>query len=453
MIPTLPVHLERLAGVFEQSGKDFYIVGGALRDQLLGRTHHEWDVATNAKPDEIIKLLQKGGCQKINLVGKRFGTIAGEFHNEPIEITTYRTEQYQEDSRKPAVLFGDNLSDDLSRRDFTINALAYSPTEKKLIDSHDGQQDLQLKQIRSVGNAVERFHEDPLRMLRAIRLATQLGFSIERKTFLAIIGEKDRFGVLSAERVRQEIDKILLSPTPSQGIELLKESGLIAYILPELLPSIDIEFDPREHKDIYHHIIQVLDNTPPQLALRWCALLHDIAKPITRKKIGGEYHFLGHEIVGARMAKDVLGRLKYSTDFTKYVTKLVRLHQRIPNDDGQWTDGAVRRFVRDAGECLEDLFTFAEADSTGKNERKLEQYRQKRQELKSRIAELEKLAEIAKIKSPLSGEELMELFHRPAGPWIKPVKEELLRQVIEGDLKQDDKKKAAEIARRLVKKV
>lgn len=446
----LPAHIERLANIFHEVKKDFYLVGGALRDQILNREHHEWDAATNAIPDEIIKILKQANAKQIGVIGKRFGTITAVINSEPVEITTYRAEQYEEGSRNPKVKFGDNINDDLSRRDFTINALAYDPLTKKLLDRHNGVEDLSLRKIRAVGDATERFREDPLRMLRAIRFSAQLNFDIDRKTFESITRTKDQFGVLSTERIQQEINKILLSEKPSKGIELLKDSGLIAYIIPELLPSIDIEFDPREHKDIYHHIIQVMDNTPPKLELRWCAILHDIAKPLTRRKVGGEYSFIGHENVGAKIAREVLTRLKYPNSFIKYVSKLVRLHQRIPNDDGMWTDGAVRRFVRDAAERLDDLFIFAEADSTGKNERKNSNYRKKREVLKKRIADLEKQAEIAKLKSPLSGEDLMKIFHRPAGKWIKPIKDELLKQVIDGELQEKDTEKAIKIAKSMI---
>lgn len=447
---TLPGWIARIAQRFTQERKDFYVVGGALRDQLLGRESREWDVATNARPDKVLELLKVSGAKAIGTVGKRFGTITARIENDPIEITTYRSEQYAQDSRQPTVAFGDSLEEDLARRDFTVNALAYDPIQKITIDKVGGQADLAAKLIRAVGNGRDRFNEDPLRMLRAIRFAVELEFEIEPKTFAAIASEKERFAILSVERIQQELNKILLSARPSRGIELLRESGLIAYILPELLPSIDIEFDPREHKDIYHHILQVLDNTPPKLELRWCALLHDIAKPLTRKKIAGEWHFLGHENVGAKMAKQILSRLRYPNDFVIYVNQLVYLHQRIPNDAGDWSDGAIRRFVRDAGAALDDLFTFAEADSTGKNERKLALYQARRAKLRERIVELERLAEIAKIASPLSGEELMELFHRPAGPWIKPIKEELLRQVLDGELGPDDKAKAKTVAKSLI---
>ncbi|HSX42071.1 MAG TPA: HD domain-containing protein [Candidatus Saccharimonadales bacterium] len=448
---SIPNWLKTLAEQFQAKGRQFYIVGGAIRDGLLEREINEWDAATDAKPAEIATILRAAGCRQIGTIGAKFGTITATFENETLEVTTFRTDQYQADSRAPAVQFGSSLLDDLERRDFTVNAIAFNPLNNALHDPFHGQTDLKAKIIRAVNEPKKRFEEDPLRMLRAIRLAVQLDFTIEKETLVAIEKEKERMGILSAERIAQEFNKILLSEKPSQGLELIVESGLISYVLPELIPSIDLEFDPGEHKDIYHHILQVLDNTPPRLELRWCALLHDIAKPLTRKKIGGEYHFLGHEVVGARLAKTILRRLKYSNEFVDYVSKLVYLHQRIPNDQGNWTDGAVRRFVRDAGEALQDLFTFAEADSTGKNERKLAKYRAGRDELKNRIEVLEKEAEIAKIKSPLSGEELMKLFHRPAGPWIKPIKEKLLALVLDGELSEKDKTKAEEIARTIVK--
>ncbi len=437
---------------FTAEGHDLYIVGGAIRDQLLGKVVEEWDLTTDAKPDQVEAILRTSGAKNIGIIGKRFGTITAQIHGEPVEITTFRSEEYDTLSRKPVTNFGTSLEDDLSRRDFTINAIAFDLVRQKLIDPFDGQKDIGEKLIQAVGNPHQRFDEDPLRMLRAIRFAVTLDFAIEEETLKAIGDEKDRLAILSSERISQELDKILMSKTPSEGMNLLVETGLISYILPELIPSINLEFDPSEHKDIYHHILQVLDNTPPKLELRWCALLHDIAKPLTRRKIGGEYHFLGHEVVGSKTAKAVLRRLKYSNEFIDYVSRLVYLHQRIPNDQGNWTDGAVRRFVRDAGEALDDLFIFAEADSTGKNERKLAIYRAKRDELKERIAVLEEQAEIAKIKPPLDGAELMELFHRPAGPWIKPIKDQLLAMVLDGELKESDKEKAAEIARQLMKK-
>ncbi len=354
----VPSWIKRLAESFKEKGHQFYIVGGAVRDQLLSRELTEWDATTDAKPTEIQTLLKTFKATQIGTLGAKFGTVTAKFHNEPIEITTYRKERYQPDSRQPDVSFGSSLQDDLSRRDFTINAIAYNPLSDQIIDPFHGQTDLERHLIRTVGQERDRFHEDPLRMLRAIRLALQLRFVIDPATLRAIERERERFAILSAERIAQELNKILLTDEPSVGVKLLVESGLISYILPELIPSIDLEFEPGEHKDIYHHILQVLDQTPPKLELRWCALLHDIAKPLTRKKIGGEYHFLGHEVVGARLAKTILRRLKYPNDFVDYVSRLVYLHQRIPNDQGNWTDGAVRRFVRDPGCAHDYLFTF-----------------------------------------------------------------------------------------------
>jgi len=447
---TVPTWLDRVTELFTSQGHQLFLVGGATRDQLLGRPVGEWDLATDAKPSQTEALLRRL-TKKVGLVGQRFGTVTANINGQPVEITTFRSDTYPEDSRQPTVKFGQSIQEDLSRRDFTINAIAFDLKSKALLDPHHGQTDLKNRIIRAVGQADQRFSEDPLRIIRAIRFAVTLGFAIEPETFEAIKLEKERLGILSAERIAQELNKILTAEQPSRGIELMVETGVISYVLPELIPCIDLEFDPTEHKDIYSHILQVLDQTPNKLELRWCALLHDIAKPLTRKKIGNEYHFLGHEVVGSRIAKDVLRRLKYSNDFVRYIAKLVYLHQRIPNNDGAWTDGAVRRFVRDAGETLDDLFAFAEADSTGSNKRKLEKYKAMRAELRQRITELEKQAEIAKIQGPLDGQELMELFHRPAGAWIKPIKEHLLALVLDGQLDEKDKVKATKIAKELIK--
>ncbi|MEK7202589.1 MAG: HD domain-containing protein [Patescibacteria group bacterium] len=446
----VPAWLDSLTKSFAESGHQLYLVGGAVRNELIGREVGEWDLATDAKPTESEQILRQK-TKKIGLIGKRFGTITADLDGHQVEITTFRGESYEEHSRQPTVEFGRSIDEDLSRRDFTVNAIAYDLRFQRLLDPHQGSADINDKVIRAVGDPSSRFREDPLRMLRAIRFAVTLDFEIEPATFKAISLERERFAILSAERVAQEMDKILLADQPSRGIDLLVESGLINYIMPELIPCIDLEFDPAEHKDIYGHILQVLNQTPAKLELRWCALLHDIAKPLTRQKIGGEYHFLGHEVVGSRLAKDILRRLKYANEFVDYLAKLCYLHQRIPNNDGLWTDGAVRRFVRDAGETLDDLFLFAEADSTGANQRKMEKYKQMRSVLQERIIELDKQAEIAKIHSPLDGEELMAMFHRPAGAWIKPIKEHLLQLVLDSELDQDDKKAAEQLARRLVK--
>ena len=448
---TIPTWLKELGNVFAKNRFELYLVGGAVRYQLLNLPVNEWDATTNALPSEIKKLLREAGYQNISTIGEKFGTITATFNSEPIDITTYRSEDYQEISRKPVVEFGKTLHQDLARRDFTINAIAADTTDGQIYDPYGGVGDIEKKIVKAVGSAEERFIEDPLRMLRAIRFVTKLNFELDQQTKLAITKERVRFAILSAERVASEMNKILLTIKPSAGIELLRETGLLDYILPELLASINLEFDPTEHKDIYHHILQVLDQTPPKLELRWCALLHDIAKPQTRRKIGREWHFLGHEVVGAKISKVVLRRLKYSNEFVDYVSQLIYLHQRITNDDGQWTDGAVRRFVRDAGNTLDDLFAFAAADSTSTNTIKIERYAKSRQILMSRIKKLEEEAEIAKIKSPLSGQELMELFKRPAGPWIKPIKEKLLSLVLDGELKEDDKAKATDIAKQMVK--
>lgn len=441
MIKT-PQWLENLAKYFQDKNFQFYIVGGAVRNFLTDKDVNEWDCTTDATPSEIEVCLKDFGATGINSIGKRFGTIIASYHNVPVEITTFRTEQYQEKNRNPKVTFGKDLNEDLARRDFTINAIAFDPITKKIFDPYDGQKDLKDKIIRAVGEPGSRFKEDPLRMLRAVRFMVELEFEISPTTLDAITHFKQGIELLSVERISQELDKILLSKKPSQAIRVLVETGLIEYFLPELIPSINLDFNPDDHKDIYHHILTVLDQTPAKLALRWCALLHDIAKPLTRKKIEGEYYFLGHEVVGAKLAKTILRRLKYSNEFINYVTKLVYLHQRLPNYNNDWNDGGIRRFVRDAGETLDDLFIFADADSSTANYKKIQTYRERRSLLRKRISELEKEAEIALIKSPLDGQELMTLFHRQPGPWIKPIKDYLLGLVLDNKLAPDDKKTA-----------
>ncbi|HUD20928.1 MAG TPA: CCA tRNA nucleotidyltransferase, partial [Candidatus Saccharimonadales bacterium] len=275
-----PKWLHDLGEAFDKQGFELFLVGGAIRNKLLGLKIGEWDCATSAHPGDTERILRGFGCKKIGLVGKRFGTITGEFQGEKLEVTTFRSEKYDEASRQPTVEYGKTIEEDLSRRDFTINAVAYNLKTEKLLDPEHGQDDLKKGVVRAVGIVADRFKEDPLRMLRAVRFATLLDFEIDQATLTAITHQKDRFAILSAERISQEMDKMLLANQPSRGIVALVETGLISYILPELIPAIDLEFDPHEHKDIYRHILQVLDNTPPKIELRWVALLHDLAKPI-----------------------------------------------------------------------------------------------------------------------------------------------------------------------------
>jgi len=448
----VPNWLKEFARRYREHPAELYLVGGALRDQILGQDPKEWDMATSLKPSETEKLLKSLGAQNIGTIGRQFGTITAQIENHRVEITTFRGESYSSDSRKPEVNWGTDINEDLARRDFTINAIAYDFVRDRLIDPHSGQLDLNHKVIRAVGNPLDRFDEDPLRMLRALRFAAVLGFSIDQETYNAVIARRERLAIVSSERIAEELNRALLSPQPSRFVRLSVESALVAYFLPELIPTIDLEFDPAEHKDIYEHILAVLDKTEPKLELRWCALLHDIAKPLTRKKNGGLYSFHGHENVGAKIAQQVLRRLKYPNSFVDYVAKLVRLHQRLPNYNGDWSDGAIRRFVREAGETLDDLFSFAEADVTGSNLKKIASYRQNRQALRERIDELEHQAQIAKITSPLDGNELMAIFKRPAGPWLGEVKKYLLDLVLDGKLKQANKKTATELARKYLLK-
>ena len=442
-----------LADRFDRAGKELFLVGGPVRDRLLRRTSPDLDFATNATPPETEELLAQPWphARRVTIykVGERFGTIGAVIDGRRVEITTYRGETYK-DSRKPEVEFIGSLQEDLSRRDFTINAMAMSP-DGNIIDPFGGRSDLVGRYIRAVGDPVDRFKEDPLRMLRAVRFSCQLGFDIERETYFAMCRKARALQKISWERKADEMTKILLSPRASEGLKLLHNSFLIDYIIPELLPMIGLrQRGDYHHKDVWRHTLQVVANTQPDLALRWAAVLHDIAKPSTKSVENGEVHFFGHDMAGAEIARHVLLRLHYSTDLVDQVTKLVRMHQRINLYESDWTVGAVRRFVREAGDELPLLFALSKADITSQREAKVAARMALVQQLEERVEELRTQEETEKIKSPLDGNELMAIFGRPPGPWIKDVKERLLNAVLDGEISPDDKEAAEAMAREVM---
>jgi poly(A) polymerase len=443
----------RLAARFDRAGKEVYLVGGSVRDRLLRRPSPDMDFATNAAPPETEQILSGGWPEgtrvAIYRVGEKFGTIAAVIDGRRVEITTYRGEVYG-DSRKPDVNFIGSLHDDLSRRDFTINAMAMD-IRGSIVDPFGGRSDLAGRYIRAVGDPVERFKEDPLRMLRAIRFSCQLGFDIERETHFAVCRKARMLQKISWERKAEEMTKILLSSRASEGLKQLHSSFLIDHIIPELLPMIGLrQRGNYHHKDVWRHTLQVVGNTGPDLALRWAAVLHDIAKPATKTVDDGEVHFFGHEAMGADMARQILSRLRYSADLIDRVAKLIRMHQRINLYEPDWTVGAVRRFVREAGEELPLLFALSRADITSQIETKVTARMALVQELEDRIRDLREQEETEKIKSPLDGNDLMEMFARPPGPWIKEVKERLLNAVLDGEIAPDDREAAKALAREMV---
>jgi poly(A) polymerase len=442
--------LTALAQRFRAAGYDCYLVGGAVRDALLGRETTDVDLATNAEPSTVKALLQASGADAIWTVGERFGTIGAKLAGLHVEITTYRAEEYTPGSRKPKVRFGLTLEGDLARRDFTINAMAQDLCTGALVDPFGGQADLRARLLRAVGNPQERFAEDPLRLLRAVRFVAQLGFRLEPGTAAAIERHAAALRTVSAERIAQEMHKLLVAPHAGRALRLLCDLGLMRYIIPELLEMRGMRQDLYRYKDVFEHTLHVVDNAEPELALRWAALLHDIAKPRTISHVNGQTHFFGHEVVGEAMSRRILTRLRCDRELIERVAKLVAMHQRINSYEGDWTDGAVRRFLREAGDALDDLFKLSRADLTTRREDKRRAALRRLEELRARCEAIRAAEDVAKIRSPLDGHDLMALFGRGPGPWIKPIKQHLLELVLEGRLAQDDRETAIRIARELM---
>jgi poly(A) polymerase len=445
-----------LAQAFQAQQKQLYMVGGTVRDVLLHRGQsNDADLATDARPDEIKRIVAPTNPTTVVLVGERFGTVRLYYGNDIIEITTFRSERYNPESRKPEVCFGDSLYEDLRRRDFTINAMARDPLTGVIIDPYNGRQDLEAHILRAVGNEPDkRFDEDPLRLLRAVRFAAQLDFTIEPETWASIVRQAPKLQKISRERIRDEMNKLLTSPHPAKGLDLLVELGLMEWIIPEVLELRGVSQQPQARtvttKDVYMHVLRVVERSAPRLKTRWAALLHDIAKPRTRTIEDNKIHFFGHEDVGAVMARDILKRLHFDRDFIESVSKLVKLHMRANAYTSDWTDGAVRRLMLDIGDDLPDLLDLSQADITSYRVEKVNRAVARVAELAERCQRLKEEAERVPLKSPLDGNELMELFGRGPGPWLRPIKEHLLGLVIDGALAPDDKETAKRIARQLM---
>lgn len=447
-----------LAEIFRAHQKQLYMVGGTVRDVLLHRGQSaDADLATDARPDEIKRLVAPTQPNAVVLVGERFGTVRLHYGSSIVEITTFRSERYNAESRKPEVCFGNSLEEDLARRDFTINALARDPLNGRIIDLFQGRQDLERHILRAVGNEPDRrFDEDPLRLLRAVRFAAQLNFTIEPVTRQAIVRQAGKLQKISRERVRDEMNKLLLSEYPAKGLGLLVELGLVEWIIPEVLELRGVSQQPQPRvpssKDVYAHVLAVVERSAPRLATRWGALLHDIAKPRTKSVEENKVHFFGHEDIGAYMARDILKRLHCDRDFIESVSRLVKLHMRANAYTSDWTDGAVRRLMLDAGDDLLDLLDLSRADITSYRVDKVNRAEARVTELAERCQHLQEEAERVPLKSPLDGNELMEMFGRGPGPWLRPIKEHLLGLVIDGLLSPDAKEEAATIAREMMEK-
>ncbi|MFN8634834.1 MAG: HD domain-containing protein [Chloroflexota bacterium] len=449
LIATAPI--PALTEAFSEAGHALFLVGGPVRDLLLGRRATDLDFTTDALPNDVKRLLRRANADHIFAIGEKFGTIGGVFGEDVVEITTYRSEEYENGSRKPKVQFGHSLEGDLSRRDFTVNAIALDVRTGELVDPFGGRDDLNARQIRAVGVAEDRFADDPLRLLRGVRLAAQLAFEIEPTTKRAIATCAPSLASISRERIAQEMAKLLPSRLAGLGLRLLTDLGLMALIVPEVLAMRGMHQDASyHHKDVYEHTLQVVDQSPPRLVVRWAALLHDIAKPRTRTIDDGVVHFFGHEALGEKMARTILHGLRLDRDTIERVGRLVAMHQRANAYEDDWTDGAVRRFIREADDVLEDLLDLSAADVTSKRQDRQRAADARVSALRARIERIQAEENVEKLASPLDGNELMALFNRPPGAWIKPVKDRLLAAVLDGELAPDDKEGAERLAREVM---
>ncbi|MBP9115991.1 MAG: CCA tRNA nucleotidyltransferase [Acidimicrobiia bacterium] len=397
----------KLSLLFEKAGYEFNVVGGTIRDLILGVESDDYDICTNAKPKEILNIV-KDVAQHLWRQGEVFGTIGLSFEDLKFEITTYRKEIYGDDSRKPQVEFGDDLETDLSRRDFTINSMAFSLPDAKLIDPYSGLDDLLNQRLRTPLEPSVSFSDDPLRMMRAARFIARFDLVPDIALLDAVDKYRSRMSIISAERIRDELCKLLIAQDPSKGLYFLSETKLSDEFFPEF-NILSIPQDPQNHhKDVLIHTIAVVANTRPELRVRLAALFHDIAKPDTYDVGENGVTFRFHEVLGAKMTRKRMRELAFSKEMIKEVSQLVFLHLRIHTYAMGWTDSAVRRYVRDAGELLADLNHLQRCDCTTKNPRKAKELSDRMDDLESRILELSKKEELNKIRPHLDGAQVME---------------------------------------------
>jgi len=417
-----------LAQAFKAKGFTLALVGGPVRDAILGRLGNDLDFTTNALPQESKKILQ-AWAENVWETGIAFGTVAGKRGDTTVEVTTYRSEQYDADSRKPEVEYGKDILGDLARRDFTVNSMALELTgdAPEFIDPFNGLADLAKKILRTPGKPNDSFNDDPLRMMRAARFASQLDFEIDGDVISSMKELSSRIAIVSAERVRDELTKILMSPNPRTGITILVDTGLAEIFIPEI-PKLRLEVDEHHHhKDVYEHSITVLEQAimqegrlgGPNLVIRLAALLHDIGKPKTRSFIeGGGVSFHHHEVVGARLVKKRLQELRFDSHTVEAVETLTALHLRFHGyGDGEWSDSAVRRYVRDAGDLLTHLHVLTRADCTTRNKAKATRLSGVYDSLEARIDILMEQEELSKIRPDLDGAQVMALLN------LKPSRE------------------------------
>jgi poly(A) polymerase len=430
-----------LAELFTRHGHELALVGGPVRDVFLRRRHSDLDLATDATPEQVLKITADWADTTWSM-GIEFGTIGLRKGSHKIEITTYRSERYQEKSRKPAVQYGKTLEGDLARRDFTVNAMAARLPSHELVDPFGGLRDLKDKVLRTPGSPADSFTDDPLRILRAARFAAQLGFTPAAGVTDAMREYAGRLEIVSAERIRDELEKLMLAPDPIRGLVLLVDTGVAGYVLPEV-PRLRLERDEHyRHKDVYQHSLTVLRQAmgleeryglAGDLRLRLAALLHDIGKPKTRSRLpGGRVAFHHHEVVGAVMARARLRQLRFPAAVVDDVASLVGLHLRFHGyGTGEWTDSAVRRYVRDAGPLLSRLHALTRADCTTRDKAKAARLSRAYDNLEARIDELSRQEELASLRPDLDGNEIMDILGVPPGPVVGDAITHLLELRIE----------------------
>lgn len=426
---------------FRMAGHELYLVGGVVRDLLLGQVRDgaEIDLATDAPPRQTIKLVQ-GWADSRKLIGVRFGTVGARKGDVHMEITTFREEVYPEDTRKPSVTFAPDIHTDLSRRDFTINAMAVRLPEGDFLDPFGGVKALAARRLDTPLDPEVAFSDDPLRMLRATRFVSQLDLTPAPRVVEAIKRMRERLRIVSSERISDELSKLLLSAKPSKGLELVVSTGLADEFLPEL-PALKLEQDPvHKHKDVFHHTLAVVERCDPRdLELRLAALLHDIGKPRTRQVTPEGVQFHHHEVVGARMAEERLRALRYPNSVVESVCKLVEMHLRFHGYGEGWTDSAVRRYVRDAGPLLDKLNQLTRADVTTGNRFKAKQFQAFQDDLEERIASLAEEENLEAMRPPLDGNEVMAHLRIGPGPLVGEARDHLMEVRLDrGPIEKDE---------------
>jgi poly(A) polymerase len=444
-------HITRLSRAFELAGHELALVGGPVRDAFLGRELNDLDFTTSATPDEILAVVTPISEAHWD-IGRAFGTIGARIAGHTVEITTYRTDAYDGETRKPVVEFGDSLDGDLVRRDFTVNAMALRLPSLTLVDPSGGIDDLLAGRLTTPGAPETSFGDDPLRMLRAARFTSQIGFTVAPATRAAMTALASQIRIVSVERVADELSKLLRTASPRPGLQLLVDTGLAALVLPEL-PALRLEIDEHHHhKDVYEHSLTVLDQAieleasrmpgaAPDLVLRMAALLHDIGKPVTKRmEPGGVVTFHHHDVVGSKLAGRRLKELRFDKQFGADVSRLIELHLRFFGyTDGAWTDSAVRRYVRDAGPLLDRLHILVRADVTTRNRRKADRLGFAYDDLEERIAALSEEEELAAIRPDLDGEDIMRILGLRPGREVGQARAFLLElRLDEGALGADE---------------